>query len=49
LFKKSAFRTEKAPTQCGEGGTERRDLLREYRTSRIRSRFDAELHLDVMR
>jgi hypothetical protein len=39
---KVSFQNQEGWTLLEEGGTERSDVLREYRTSQVRSRFDAE-------
>jgi hypothetical protein len=39
---KDGFQNREGWTLLEEGGTERSDVLREYRTSQVRSRFDVE-------
>ncbi|WP_339268391.1 hypothetical protein MKY19_02055 [Paenibacillus sp. FSL R5-0744] len=39
---KVSFQNQEGWTLLEEGGTERSDVLREYRTSQVRSRFDVE-------
>ncbi|WP_339279521.1 hypothetical protein [Paenibacillus sp. FSL H3-0329] len=39
---KDGFQNQEGWTLLEEGGTERSDVVREYRTSQVRSRFDVE-------